>query len=315
MSEDLSDFFKLLSTEKKQKKNEFQSLVGDLNLENVFAEVSNYKKIENQKKIKEKKKIEEEKKKEDDELKNLVGEITLDNLFEEVKKAKKETKEREKIKKEKEKKALVEFENFLYDDKITETESVQQAVEEWIEEVVDENVIEESEEVSQENEKKQEEESQNIIENNKIKEEEIQKDPLMPLTQDFVTFKDLQEHYRLFINRIQQQLSSLGGGGETQLKYLDDVVGVSTNPQVYDGKYLKYNHSIRKFEFSTIVGESGDFSGKLEGLFDVDASTLRDGYMLIYDQSISKFVFVDPASLGINSDFNPNPIIDDYGTY
>jgi len=137
----------------------------------------------------------------------------------------------------------------------------------------------------------------------------------MPLTQDFVTFKDLQEHYRLFINRIQQQLSSLGGGGETQLKYLDDVVGVSTNPQACDGKYLKYNHSIRKFEFSTIVGESGDFSGTLQGLFDVDESTLGNGYMLIYDQSISKFVFVDPASFGINTDFNPDPIIDDYGTY
>ena len=32
-------------------------------------------------------------------------------------------------------------------------------------------------------------------------------DPLTPLDQKFVTFEQLSEHYRIFINRIQQQLS------------------------------------------------------------------------------------------------------------
>jgi hypothetical protein len=77
------------------------------------------------------------------------------------------------------------------------------------------------------------------------------KDPLTPLDQNFVTLNQLQEHYRLFLNRIQQQLSTLGGGGETRLKYLDDIVGIATNPSVYDGKVLSYNHSIGKFEFIT----------------------------------------------------------------
>ena len=77
-------------------------------------------------------------------------------------------------------------------------------------------------------------------------------DPLTPLDQKFVTLNQLQEHYRLFINRIQQQLSTLGGGGETQLKYLDDIVGIATNASVYDGKYLKYNHSLGKFEFTDV---------------------------------------------------------------
>ncbi len=76
-------------------------------------------------------------------------------------------------------------------------------------------------------------------------------DPLTPLDQKFVTLDQLQEHYRLFLNRIQQQLSTLGGGGETRLKYLDDIVGIATNPAVYDGKVLSYNHSIGKFEFIT----------------------------------------------------------------
>jgi hypothetical protein len=78
------------------------------------------------------------------------------------------------------------------------------------------------------------------------------KDSLTALDQNFVTLDQLQQHYRLFINRIQQQLSTLGGGGETQLKYLDDIVGIATNASAYDGKYLKYNHSLGKFEFTDV---------------------------------------------------------------
>lgn len=140
-------------------------------------------------------------------------------------------------------------------------------------------------------------------------------DPLTPLNQEFVTFKQLQDHYRTFINRIQQQISTLGGGGETQLKYLDDIVGISSNPEAYDGKYLKYNHGIRKFEFATIVGETGDFSGTLTGLFDVDQSTLDDGDIMVYNAAQEKFIFVSPSSFGINTDANPDPNVDDYGTY
>jgi hypothetical protein len=140
-------------------------------------------------------------------------------------------------------------------------------------------------------------------------------DPLTPLNQEFVTFKQLQDHYRTFINRIQQQISTIGGGGETQLKYLDDIVGISSNPEEYDGKYLKYNHTIRKFEFSTIVGESGDFSGTLTGLFDVDQSTLDDGDIIVYNAAQEKFIFVSPSSFGINTDANPDPNMDDYGHY
>jgi hypothetical protein len=98
-------------------------------------------------------------------------------------------------------------------------------------------------------------------------------DPLIPLDQNFATLDDLQNHYKLFINRIQQQLSSLGGGGETRLKYLDDV----------------------------------------------DVSNLNDGYLMIWNAATSKFVFVSPQTIGVeigsNTDANPDPNIDDYGTY
>jgi len=82
-------------------------------------------------------------------------------------------------------------------------------------------------------------------------------DPLTPLDQKFVTLDQLQSHYRLFVNRIQQQLSTLGGGGETKLKYLDDIVGIATNASAYNGKFLKYDHSIEKFEFVTVSGGGG----------------------------------------------------------
>jgi hypothetical protein len=89
-------------------------------------------------------------------------------------------------------------------------------------------------------------------------------DPLTPLDQKFVTLEQLQSHYRNFINRIQVQLSTIGGGGETQLKYLDDVVGIATNPTAYDNKFLKYDHSIKKFVFET-VSSSGGSSESLWG--------------------------------------------------
>ena len=48
-------------------------------------------------------------------------------------------------------------------------------------------------------------------------------DPLTPLGQKYVTFDKLAEHYRLFINRVQQQLATLGGGGAVRIDQLDDV--------------------------------------------------------------------------------------------
>jgi hypothetical protein len=55
------------------------------------------------------------------------------------------------------------------------------------------------------------------------------------LDQKFVTYERLQENYQLFVNRVQQQLASFGGGGETKLQYLDDIVGIATNLSAYNG--------------------------------------------------------------------------------
>ena len=69
-------------------------------------------------------------------------------------------------------------------------------------------------------------------------------DPQTPIDQKFATFQDLRQHYQTFINRIQTQLSSIGGGGETRLEFLDDL---DRDTALVDGKFLKYQASTKTF--------------------------------------------------------------------
>ena len=86
------------------------------------------------------------------------------------------------------------------------------------------------------------------------------KDPLTPTDQKFATLDDLSKHYKLFVNRIQQQLSTVGGGGETKLQYLDDITGIATNLSAYDGLFLKVDTSQpagKNFIFAEASGSVG----------------------------------------------------------
>ena len=83
-----------------------------------------------------------------------------------------------------------------------------------------------------------------------------QTDPLTPLDQKFATLDDLSKHYRLFVNRIQTQLSTMGGGGAGFIKDLDDVTFDQTTGT---GKLLIYNGSKWVGIASTAVG-GGDAS-------------------------------------------------------
>ena len=97
-------------------------------------------------------------------------------------------------------------------------------------------------------------------------------DPLTPLDQKFVTLDQLQNHYRLFVNRVQQQISTIGGGGETRLQYLDDIAGISTNIGAYEGMTLivdtnqtgKDKH--KKFRFGGSVGAGGTWASDSIGV-------------------------------------------------
>ena len=213
MSSELNDFFKLLAEDKKKKKEEFDSVIGDLKLDSVFEEVANLKKETKKKKVQEEKTVKA-------------------------------------------------FEKWLYSETPKEQEQI-------IEDVIEES-LEEVLEVLEDHKEELEEPKDELIEKSlgllaEPSDVKVQKDPITPLDQKFATLDDLQKHYSTFLSRIQQQLSTLGGGGETRLRYLDDIVGIATNSGAYNGKYLQWNSTTNRAEFTdpsdaettTIVSISG----------------------------------------------------------
>ena len=230
---DLSDFFKLVSEDKKKKKEEFDSVVGDLGLDSLFGEFAALKKKEKEKKVEEQ--IEEE---------SIIGKITLDSVFEEVANLKKETKK----KKIQEQKTVKAFEKWLYSETPKEQkEIIENVIEESLDEVLE--VLEDH---------KEELKEPTLIEKSlgllaEPSDVKQQNDPLTPLDQKFATLDDLHKHYSTFLSRIQQQLSTLGGGGETRLEFLDDVDRDSAKTDNY---FLKYDATINKW-----VGDPADGAG------------------------------------------------------
>jgi hypothetical protein len=76
--------------------------------------------------------------------------------------------------------------------------------------------------------------------------------------------KDLETEFRKFKDLVSKQLSSLGGGGEVRLEFLDDVDRTSAK---VDGKALVYQASTGKF----IGGEAG--GGVSSGVLQQEGST------------------------------------------
>ena len=177
--------------------------------------------------------IAEDKKKKKEEFNSIVGDLGLNSLFEEVSTLKKETKKK-KIQEEKISKA---FENWLYSKTPKQKEQIiENHLEETTEETTEETLVEKSLGL--------------LTEPSNVKQ---QNDSLTPLNQKFATLDDLQKHYNTFLIRIQQQLSTLGGGGETRLEFLDDV---DRNSAKTDNYFLKYDATINKW-----VGDPADGVG------------------------------------------------------
>ena len=87
-------------------------------------------------------------------------------------------------------------------------------------------------------------------------------DPLTPLDQKFATLDDLNKHYNLFLSRIQQQLSTLGGGGETNLTYMDVPI-TSVNTSSYTIKPQDYYIGVNYAGAVTITLPRADREGKI----------------------------------------------------
>jgi|TARA_R110002020_G_scaffold86382_2_gene212988 hypothetical protein len=168
-----------------------------------------------------------------------------------------------------------------------------------------------------------------------------QQDPLTPIDQQFATFKDLKQHYQIFINRIQTQIASIGGGGAGFIKDLDDVSFDQTDG---DNKLLIYNQADSKWvgiastAFSndivgidttgtsyftninaagTIVGTAASFSGSIsvagtityEDVTNIDSVgivTARDGLLLGANGNATTIIALEAASSTTSSTSQSN---------
>jgi hypothetical protein len=136
-------------------------------------------------------------------------------------------------------------------------------------------------------------------------------DPLTPLNQKFATFDDLQRHYKIFIDRVQQQLSTLGGGGETNLTYMDvPITSVITSsyfikPQDY---YIGVNYAgavtltlpkaDREGKIFVVKDEFGEASKGTNRYITIiptgsDLIDGRDKAILAYDYGSLTFIWKD----------------------
>jgi len=112
-------------------------------------------------------------------------------------------------------------------------------------------------------------------------------DPLTPIDQNFVTLDQLQTHYKLFVERVQYQLSSIGGGGAGFVPDLDDVsfdTGIGTNKLlIYNGnKWVGIASTALSGNISNISGDLS-ISGNLTGVAATFTGSVSIGGTLTYD--------------------------------
>ena len=285
MTEGLGDFFKLIAENKQevaqkkqqiveQKRQEEQKKIDNeqkiedtinahinMGLDDIFEQLGvQPKKERTNKKPAQIVSEEKQKKEEFDKLISSVISITGPNNTVETVKEEVLVKDPKLSKEEKQEKVLTFLESFLTD-KIDDIEEIKQEI---VEEVVEEQPEESS-----------------LIERSLGLLSEPSQD--LDIDQNFATLDDLQNHYRGFLTNIQQQLSTLGGGGETRLEFLDDVDRDSVK---VDGKFLKYEASSGKF-----VGATGGGGGSYSG---------TSGQILQHDGSD----YVGVSSVGLATYFN-----------
>jgi hypothetical protein len=126
-------------------------------------------------------------------------------------------------------------------------------------------------------------------------------DPLTPLDKKFATVDDLSKHYTTFVNRVQQQLATFGGGGAVDLQYLDDISGIATNISAYDGMNLVVDldqtgvHKGKKFKFAVASGGSRWTAGS-NGISTTSnvgiATTARSEYGLFVQGDVKATGFI-----------------------
>jgi len=283
MSEGLGDFFKLIAEDKKKKKEEFNELVGDLGLNSLFSEIGAEKKKIKEAKERAAAKLVEEEKKKREQFDKLVG-GSVDDLFQDLIQAKKDVVEDKKQEEERQKQVLNSFESFLTK-KIEDIEEIKEEI--VAEEPVEEEVVVEEviEEVVEE-----------VVEDESLIEKSLgllsEPSEVVNADQNFATLEDLQKHYREFLGKIQQQLSTLGGGG------IEDAPKTG-------GPYVRRNQAWEVIS-SGGVGAGGTWSVDTVGINTTKSvgigTTAKDGYSLYVqgDARITGILTVGESSVTID---------------
>lgn len=211
-------------------------------------------------------KVKEEKRKKD-----LVGDIKLDGLFAYLETAKKEDKEEKELLE----KSVTAFKSFLFDDDIfggkskPEDEEVVSEIVEKTEELVTEEEIEspkiEEEEVKTYDDTAPDKSEKDVVEDStinssikildKLKKEKSEE--VDPITAKFVGMEREIEQLKKMLYETIQKVEVQGGGGEVNLRFLDDV----DTSNLGNNKVLAYNSSIGKFVFINPPGSASDSQG------------------------------------------------------
>ena len=281
MSEGLGDFFKLIAEDKKKKKEEFNELVGDLGLDSLFSEIGAEKKKIKEAKEKAAAKLVEEEKKKREQFDKLVG-GSVDDLFQDLIQAKKDVVEDKKQEEKRQKQVLNSFENFLTK-KIEDIEEIKEEIKEEI--VVEEPVVEEVVE--------------EVVEDESLVEKSLgllsEPSEVVNADQNFATLEDLQKHYREFLGKIQQQLSTLGGGG------IEDAPKTG-------GPYVRQGQKWVVSSGGGGVGAGGTWSVDTVGINTTKSvgigTTAKDGISLYVqgDARITGILTVGESSVTINGE-------------
>ena len=115
-------------------------------------------------------------------------------------------------------------------------------------------------------------------------------DPLaLANTPKYMTQSEFQNHYRLLLDRIQIQLSSLGGGGAVNIRDMDDVdTTFITDPQSLDGATMKMGYDpvqkILKFygDNTTLLDQR-----TIAGTADINVDFFDNEFTISLSESIS----------------------------
>jgi hypothetical protein len=137
----------------------------------------------------------------------------------------------------------------------------------------------------------------------------VQNDPITPLNQNFVTLDQLNKHYNTFLSRIQQQLSTLGGGGEVNLAYMEVPITSVTSSSYsikYDDYYIGVNYAGavtltlpksdregKKFVVKDELGEASKGSNRYITILPTGSDLIdgRDRAILAYDYGSLTFIW------------------------